>query len=99
MTQVVTKPKADFSYTKIKRDGITVICIVENVGVTNDIENVVNFICYKEKLDKHECGIIYRDSMNTWDGWNTKTGWFIALSTSDKKVAINKIVKYKHSQK
>jgi hypothetical protein len=68
-------------------------------SVTNDIENVVEAICNKEKISPNDAAFIYMDSLKTWDGWNPKTGWFIALSTGDKKVAINKIVKFKQEQK
>lgn len=97
----IERPKSDYSYKKIIRDGYTVVIIIDlNLGglsVTNDIENVVEYICKKDKLKKEDCAFIYRDSLGTWDGWNPKTGWFIALSTRKEKEAINKIVKWKHT--
>jgi hypothetical protein len=103
MNTTLTKTKSDFSYTKVKKDGILVIAIVDlNLGgtsVTNDIENVVEAICNKEKISPDDAAFIYMDNLKTWDGWNPKTGWHIALSTVDKKVAINKIVKFKQEQK
>jgi hypothetical protein len=96
------EPRADFSYTKHRKDGYTIIAIIDKdlggTSVTNDIENVVVAICRKEKIKVEDTSFIYLDSVKTWDGWNPKTGWFIALSTKDKKEAINKIVKFKHTQ-
>jgi hypothetical protein len=99
MNTTLTETKSDYSYTKIKKDGIIVIAIIDlNLGgmsVTNNIENVVDAICHKEKIKPDDAAFIYMDSLKTWDGWNQKTGWFVALSTNDKQEAINKIVKHK----
>lgn len=99
MNTALTKTKSDYSYTKVKKDGILVIAIVDldlgGTSVTNDIENVVDAICDKEKISPDNAAFIYMDTLKTWDGWNPKTGWFIALSTKDKKHAINKIIKFK----
>lgn len=99
MSNTKIKTQSDYSYTKVKKDGILVIAIVDlNLGgtsVTNDIENVVEVICHKEKIKAEDAAFIYFDSLKTWDGWNPKTGWFVALSTNDKQEAINKIVKHK----
>lgn len=101
MNTTLTKTKSDYSYTKVKKDGILVIAIVDlNLGgtsVTNDIENVVEAICNIEKIKPEDAAFIYFDNLKTWDGWNPKTGWFIALSTKDKNEAIRKIVKFKHT--
>lgn len=99
MSTTKIKTQSDYSYTKVKKDGILVIAIVDldlgGASVTNDIENVVEAICNKEKIDVDDAAFIYLDSLKTWDGWNPKTGWFVALSTNDKQEAINKIVKHK----
>jgi hypothetical protein len=93
------KTQSDYRYSKVKKDGILVIAIVDldlgGTSVTNDIENVVEAICHKEKIAIDDAAFIYLDSLKTWDGWNQKTGWFVALSTNDKQEAINKIVKHK----
>jgi hypothetical protein len=103
MSTTKIKTQSDYSYTKVKKDGILVIAIVDldlgGMSVTNDIENVVDAICNKEKILPNDAAFIYMDNLKTWDGWNPKTGWHIALSTVDKKVAINKIVKLKQEQK
>lgn len=102
MNNVLVKPKADFTYKMTKFDGIPVISIIDkNLGstsVTNDIENVVEFICDKERLDPKDCAIIYRDNFGDWDGWNPLNKWFISLSTKAQSMAIKKIIKFKHSQ-
>jgi hypothetical protein len=99
MNTTKIETQSDFKYTRLKKDGILVIAIVDlDLGgrsVTNDIENVVDVICHKEKISRDDAAFIYMDNLKTWDGWNPKTGWFIALSTNDKKEAINKIVKHK----
>ena len=101
MTKEKILPAADFSYTVKRKDGIPILIIVDknlgNMSVTNDIENVVDFICKKEKLQPKDCAIIYRDSHNCWDGWNPINKWFVALSTKDQGVATKKILKFKHS--
>lgn len=103
MNTTKIKTQSDYSYTKVKKDGILVIAIVDldlgGTSVTNDIENVVEAICHKEKISPNDAAFIYMDSLKTWDGWNPKTGWFIALSTNKKEEAIRKIVKFKHNQK
>lgn len=102
MNTTLIQTKSDYSYTKIKKDGILVIAIRDlNLGgtsVTNDIENVIDAICDKEKINPNDAAFVYMDSLRTWDGWNPKSGWFIALSTKDKKEAIRRIVKWKHHQ-
>lgn len=99
MSTTKIKTQSDYSYTKVKKDGILVIAIIDldlgGMSVTNDIENVADAICHKEKISRESTAFIYRDSMKTWDGWNPKTGWFVALSTNNKQEAINKIVKHK----
>jgi hypothetical protein len=99
MNTTKIKTQSDYSYTKVKKDGVLVIAIVDldlgDTSVTNDIENVVDAICDKEKISPDDAAFIYMDSLKTWDGWNQKTGWFVALSTNDKQEAINKIVKHK----
>lgn len=64
-----------------------------NMSVTNDMENVLAEIEKKTQLPLEDYKIIYRDSMNTWDGVEYKFGNvdFVFLNASTLQEAIEKI--------
>jgi hypothetical protein len=64
-----------------------------NMSVTNDMENVLDEIEKKTQLPLNDYKIIYRDSMNNWDGVDYKNGNvnFIFLNAPTLQEAIKKI--------
>lgn len=61
------------------------------MSVTNDIENVIEYIKANEEsnLDNYKC--IYQDSEGNWDGWDIQKQKFILLNTNLLEIAIDKI--------
>lgn len=67
------KPRSDFSYEIRQIKGKPFIMIEDlnhgRMSVTNDIENVIEYICNKENINPVEHYIIYKDSDGIWDGY------------------------------
>lgn len=85
-------PQADFNYEVFEKEKLIAITDM-NSGkktVTNDIENVVDEIGKMEKIDPKHYMIIYRDTMNFWDGWDATIRDFIILRCDTVKDAILK---------
>lgn len=60
-------------------------------SVTNDIDNVVDEICIKERIaDPQNFIIVYKDSTSLWDIWNYSTELFIITSEQTWKDAARK---------
>jgi len=78
----VKRPKADFDYQMDVIRGYNVIAIQDldqgNMSVTNDMEQVVNYIEHLENIDTNDFLVVYQDSTGQWDGWS-KNSSFIAL--------------------
>jgi NTP pyrophosphatase (non-canonical NTP hydrolase) len=80
--------------TKEDQQQITAIIIEDlNVGgmsVTNNIQQVVNEICTQNNLVAEMCIIVYRDSINCWDGWDAESKRFYHTggNSGDEAVAI-----------
>ena len=67
-----------------------------NVGfmsVTNDIENVVEEISQKERINPCEHFIIYKDSEGVWDGFDFATQQFVPIQNTDFKTAVSSLIK------
>lgn len=77
--------------------GRNIISIIDTGGpmqmsVTNNIENVIEEIEYKEQIDAKQYMIVYRDSDGTWDGWDEKKHDFISLNCKDVDDAVRKYI-------
>ena len=93
----MNKVKADYIY-KFQKYINELIIEDLNLGrmsVTNCIEDVVEEICKKENIDPECVMIIYKDSDNTWDGWNHKDQNFVILNAFDEKEALIKMEAHK----
>lgn len=90
------KTKSNFTWTKEMYSGKKFLVILdENRGgmsVTNDIENVVESICFDDKISAADHFIIYKDSDGMWDGWDHQTQSFIPLQCTKKSNAIDKFL-------
>lgn len=84
-------PKAVFTF-KINDGIVSIVDLDEGMSVTNDIENVVKFICTTKGLNPQEYLWIYQDSDGLWDGWNPITNTFIYLQTHLESEAKNLIL-------
>jgi len=45
-------------------------------SVTNDAENVIQYLSAKEKINFDSSKVVYRDSTGTWDGMKISDGKF-----------------------
>ena len=96
--------RSDFTYG-IDTDfyGINVVWIIDydhgRLSVTNNIENIVNFI-HEENPELKDLPdpihYVYRDSELQWDGWNHKEESFIGIGARDLQEAIQKIINKKN---
>jgi len=75
---------SDYTYQVTSHGGHAVIAIEDTNGggmsVTNNIENVVEEIGIKEKIDPEAFVIVYKDSDDRWDGWDDNRQAFIYLN-------------------
>lgn len=75
--------KSDYSYKLEELEKSWFILIQDlnkgRMSVTNNIEEVIDEICQKERINPVEHFIVYRDSDGTWDGFEFATGQFIHL--------------------
>ena len=87
---------ADFNYSMIDAQGRNIVSIIDldlgNKSVTNDIENVVEKISLSENINLDSYMIVYRDSEGKWDGWDSVTKDFIALSADTYDEAVRKYI-------
>lgn len=87
--------KSDYSYNLIKRENQQVLFIEDenlgNMSVTNDIENVVEEIADKHRLDTESLIVVYRDSEGVIDGYNHQEGRFIHINAYTLQEALEKI--------
>jgi hypothetical protein len=67
------------------------------VTVTNDIENVVEEIAGKERINPVEHMIVYRDSAGIWDGYNFSTRQFEMLQKHSWKEAAELYIELQHN--
>lgn len=80
-------PKSDYTYT-IEDDILAIVDLnLGRMSVTNNIENVIAEIAEERRFLPEEVLVIYRDSEELWDGWDTKTESFILLQTCSKDEA------------
>ena len=80
--------KSDYSYHTFQN-----VIVIEdhNLGgmsVTNDIENVVNEISSKENIYKEDYVWVYKDSTDTYDGWDARLERFFHIGAKDEQSAI-----------
>lgn len=83
--------RSSFTFNLTERSGIKFIVIVDNnvgVSVTNNIENIIQYISEEENIDISEFVIIYKDSEGVWDGFNPITQDFIVISAESEEDAI-----------
>lgn len=75
--------RSDYTYKIDALNGMPFIIIEDlnkgRMSVTNDIENVVEEIAIKQRINPVEHHIIYRDSEGMWDGFEFSTKQFISL--------------------
>lgn len=70
-------PRAQFSFSERIENVITIIDANRGqVSVTNDIENVVAFICTIRQLTPESKVWVYKDTDNHWAGFDPVTGKF-----------------------
>lgn len=85
------KVKASFSYTYTNG----VVRIVDNdagdISVTNDIENIVEFIAKVEGMDPKVNLWVYQDSNGVWDGWDPVRNKFILVDAPFAEHAIEAV--------
>lgn len=83
------KVAADYTY-EISKNILSIIDLdLGNTSVTNDIENVITEIAYKEQIDPIKYKIIYRDSAGFWDGYDFLNENFVHIGTRSKSEALN----------
>jgi hypothetical protein len=77
------KSSADYHYKFRNYEGKPFLVIEDldkgNKSVTNDIENVIEDIAQKERINPVEYFIVYRDCAGSWDGYNISTKQFVPL--------------------
>lgn len=90
---------SDYTWKIVKSLGKEVLSIIDldkgRVSVTNNIENIVEQIermltAQGKSLPEF---IVYRDSDQTWDGWDNKRQDFILLSAYNESVAIERLIR------
>jgi hypothetical protein len=90
--------KSDFDFEIVKMQGRYILKIVDldlgRMSVTNDIENVVEYI-FRKTPDVDPAGflIIYQDSEHRWDGWDAKDRQFVALDEQTFEEAVTRYIK------
>lgn len=88
--------KADYSHALAELNGRPIIVIQDldrgNKSVTNDINNVVEEIAQKERINPVDHYIIYRDSDREWNGYNFSTGQFLPLKSVEVEMGIDNIL-------
>ena len=87
------KNRSDFSFHI--SDGVVAIIDHDNGGmsVTNDIENVVEYICLYSGIRADEYKWIYRDSEEIWDGWDPVKNTFVHLQMHSESEAREQILR------
>ena len=91
------KIKSHFDFSVDRKKKLVKITDLNMYGmsVTNDMENVCDYIEQHEKINLSEYTIIYRDSTEVWDGvlYNKGQVNFISLNETDEDKAEEKIFK------
>ena len=73
---------------------LSIIDLKNGKSVTNDIEFIINTIAAKENnIELCIYKVIYRDTVNVWDGFDNKTRKFISLNLESEYAAIEAIKK------
>jgi hypothetical protein len=95
--------KPDYKYEIQTHGGFIFLVIIDqNLGgrsVTNAIENIVEEICYQEKLKEKEVKVVYQDSDGIWDGYDTVGFFFFPCRVDTSTEAIELILKnIQHAQ-
>lgn len=89
--------KANYTYRLREFAGRNVIIIEDqnlgNTSVTNCIEDVVNEIEQKERIEANLYMIVYKDSDGNWDGWNNRKQQFILLGGETWPHAVEEYIK------
>ncbi|HRN92989.1 MAG TPA: hypothetical protein PLS87_11255 [Ferruginibacter sp.] len=89
--------KADYTYALREMDGQKFICIIDqdrgNMSVTNNIEEVVDEILTKEKINSADHLIVYRDTDGSWDGWDHDHRAFVHLNSRDQYSSMKNYIK------
>lgn len=94
MKNNIKMSSADYTY-RITNGVISIIDLDQGgVSVTNDIENVIAEIVYKENIDPIKYKIIYRDSAGFWDGYRFLEEEFVHIGVkSEKETLESKFIK------
>jgi hypothetical protein len=90
--------KSDYKYS-IQNFKTKPFIVIEDLNkgrmsVTNDIENVIEEIAGKEKLNPVEHYILYKDSEGQWDGFNFSTGLFVIMEKRDFEEAVSELINH-----
>lgn len=101
------KIRSDFVYRiESKKEDHPEIVIIQDLdygrmSVTNDIENVVEFIRTNPEMPKPDINAlyIYMDSEGTWDGWDPENEAFVSLNAKDPQSAKEKIIQWNKHKK
>lgn len=94
--------RADYAYGITELGGKPFIVIEDlnktgRCSVTNDIDNVIDEIATKERINPVEHFIVYKDSRGIWDGYNFSTKQFIPLNEHGFKTAMKNMLKADYS--
>ena len=75
----------------VKGNLVSIVDCGSGKSVTDNIENVVEQICTREKIDPNVTDFIYRDTSGMWDAWDHKKQNFILLFCKNEDDAIKKL--------
>lgn len=98
----MTTAKADYSHGITECLGRPFIVIQDldngNKSVTNDMDNVLEEIATREKIDPADHLIVYRDSQKLWDGYVYRSHEFVGLRADSYQEAMDRMLDH-HSRR
>lgn len=97
-------PKANYTFFTVFHEPLAperalykFVCIIDQGGstrsVTNDIENIIEWLNATENITPKDHSYIFRDSDGNWDGYDYPTSDFIMLGGVDHTEAIEKYIR------
>ncbi len=88
--------KSDYTYALKDLQGRNVISITDldkgGITVTTNIINVIKEISIAEKINPEQYMIVYRDTEQYWDGYDSKNKVFVSLGKRTEGEAIRKYI-------
>lgn len=85
--------RSDYEY-KIYKDYILIVDLdMGGMSVTNNIENIIEQICFENNLDPNDMYCLYKDSCGDIDGYNYRTNQFFILSDRLNKLFEKRFIK------